>query len=219
MTAGALLPWPVAYNALHDGFTDLIYVLLPVWQAEFGLSYAALGVLRLLFAGAMAGLQVPASWLAARFGGKLLLTAGTALLAGGVLVDQSQRRRARLAGSGAADRRRRRGDAAPDRIVAGGDGVRAARFAGAAGHLQFRRRPGKDGDPGGGRMADGAAAMARRGWMVGALGLCGAAGILLLLPRARRRRCARRSRQRRRRGGSDAAAGAVPAAADDRRAG
>src|SRR4051812_6279142 len=29
-------------HALHDGYTDLIYVMLPVWQAEFGLTYAAL---------------------------------------------------------------------------------------------------------------------------------------------------------------------------------
>jgi MFS family permease len=72
-------------HALHDGFTDLIYVLLPVWQAEFGLSYAALGVLRMLFAGAMAGLQVPASLLAVRMGGPLLLAIGTAL-AGGAYV-------------------------------------------------------------------------------------------------------------------------------------
>ena len=27
-------------HALHDGYTDLIYVMLPIWQAEFGLSYA-----------------------------------------------------------------------------------------------------------------------------------------------------------------------------------
>ena len=33
-------------HALHDGYTDLIYVMLPIWQAEFGLSYAAIGLLR-----------------------------------------------------------------------------------------------------------------------------------------------------------------------------
>ena len=30
-------------HALHDGYTDLIYVLLPVWQTEFGLGYCANG--------------------------------------------------------------------------------------------------------------------------------------------------------------------------------
>jgi len=26
-------------HALHDGFTDMIHVLLPIWQAQFMLSY------------------------------------------------------------------------------------------------------------------------------------------------------------------------------------
>jgi len=73
-------------HALHDGYTDLIYVLLPVWQAEFALSYAALGALRMLYAGAMAGLQVPASLLAARFGAPLILALGTALAGGAYLL-------------------------------------------------------------------------------------------------------------------------------------
>jgi MFS family permease len=66
-------------HALHDGYTDLIYVMLPIWQAEFGLSYAAIGVIRSLFAGAMAGLQIPAGMLSERIGVPLVLAAGTAL--------------------------------------------------------------------------------------------------------------------------------------------
>src|SRR5687768_11372401 len=27
-------------HALHDGYTDALYILLPIWQAEFALSYA-----------------------------------------------------------------------------------------------------------------------------------------------------------------------------------
>jgi MFS transporter, FSR family, fosmidomycin resistance protein len=73
-------------HALHDGFTDLIYVLLPVWQAEFALSYAALGVLRMLFTGAMASFQLPMSHLARRVGGPLLLAIGTALAGGAYLT-------------------------------------------------------------------------------------------------------------------------------------
>ncbi len=73
-------------HALHDGFTDLIYVLLPVWQSEFALSYAALGLLRMLFAGAMAGLQLPASLVAKRMGGPLLLALGTAVAGGAYLT-------------------------------------------------------------------------------------------------------------------------------------
>ena len=51
-----------AAHALHDGYTDLIYILLPLWQAEFGLSYAALGALRSVFVGAMACFQIPAGF-------------------------------------------------------------------------------------------------------------------------------------------------------------
>lgn len=66
-------------HALHDGYTDLIYVLLPVWQAEFGLTFAAIGALRGLFAGTMAGLQIPAGYVAERCGAAVILAAGTAL--------------------------------------------------------------------------------------------------------------------------------------------
>lgn len=70
-------------HALHDGYTDMIYVLLPVWQAEFGLGYVALAVLRSLYVGALAGLQMPASALAGRFGARTVLSLGTLLGAGG----------------------------------------------------------------------------------------------------------------------------------------
>ncbi len=70
-------------HALHDGYTDLIYVLLPVWQAEFGLDYAALALLRTLYAGAMAALQIPSSALARLLGTRAVLVLGTALSAGG----------------------------------------------------------------------------------------------------------------------------------------
>jgi MFS transporter, FSR family, fosmidomycin resistance protein len=68
-------------HALHDGYTDLIYVLLPIWQTEFALSYAALGALRMLYTGAMAGMQMPAAILARRLGAPLVLALGTALAA------------------------------------------------------------------------------------------------------------------------------------------
>ncbi len=66
-------------HALHDGLTDTLYLLLPILQTEFALTYAAIGVLRALYAGAMAGLQVPAAKLAKRIGGPRILAAGTAV--------------------------------------------------------------------------------------------------------------------------------------------
>jgi FSR family fosmidomycin resistance protein-like MFS transporter len=66
-------------HALHDGYTDLIYVLLPIWQSEFGLSYAMLGLMKTVFSGTLAGLQIPAGLLAERFGVPVVLASGTAL--------------------------------------------------------------------------------------------------------------------------------------------
>jgi FSR family fosmidomycin resistance protein-like MFS transporter len=59
--------------------TDLIWIALPIWQAEFGLTYAAAGALRTVFTGTMATLQIPASMLAERVGTGLVLAVGTAL--------------------------------------------------------------------------------------------------------------------------------------------
>jgi len=47
-------------HVLHDGYTDQLYALLPVWQAQFGLSYMGLAIVRALYYGTMGGLQVPA---------------------------------------------------------------------------------------------------------------------------------------------------------------
>ena len=66
-------------HALHDGYTDLIYVMLPIWQHEFGLGFAALGLLKTVFSGTLAGLQIPAGLLAERLGAPAVLALGTAL--------------------------------------------------------------------------------------------------------------------------------------------
>jgi MFS transporter, FSR family, fosmidomycin resistance protein len=73
-------------HALHDGYADLMYVLLPIWQKEFGLGYGELGVLRALFSGTMASFQIPSGLLAERFGAALLLALGTALTGIGYCV-------------------------------------------------------------------------------------------------------------------------------------
>jgi len=73
-------------HALHDGYTDILYVLLPLWQSEFHLGYAAVGALRAVYVGLMASLQVPSSFAAQRTNNILVLTVGTALAAAGYLI-------------------------------------------------------------------------------------------------------------------------------------
>lgn len=70
-------------HALHDGFTDLLNVLYPLLQAQFGLSYGAIGALKTVYSGAMASGQIPSGLLAERFGGVRVLALGTGLIAVG----------------------------------------------------------------------------------------------------------------------------------------
>jgi MFS transporter, FSR family, fosmidomycin resistance protein len=68
-----------AVHALHDGYTDLIYVLLPIWQKEFAIGYGMLALLRGLYSGSMALLQIPCGRFAEHIDGRMMLAAGTAL--------------------------------------------------------------------------------------------------------------------------------------------
>jgi MFS transporter, FSR family, fosmidomycin resistance protein len=70
-------------HAMHDGLTDMIYVLLPVWQAQFALDYGALAILRALYVGSLASLQVPSSRLARHVNARTILVLGTLLSGGG----------------------------------------------------------------------------------------------------------------------------------------
>ncbi len=62
---------------VHDGFSDGLYVLLPLWTEAFGLSLTQVGALKGLFSGALACFQVPAALLAERWGERRLLALGT----------------------------------------------------------------------------------------------------------------------------------------------
>lgn len=73
-------------HALHDGYTDLIYVMLPIWQSEFGLGYAALGAMKSVFSGALSVFQIPSGFLAERYGTPLVLALGTALAGVGYIL-------------------------------------------------------------------------------------------------------------------------------------
>jgi MFS family permease len=72
-------------HILHDGYTDLLYLLFPIWQREFGFSLALIGAMKTLFSGALSLFQVPAAKLAGSFGEAAVLTLGTFLLASAVL--------------------------------------------------------------------------------------------------------------------------------------
>ena len=68
---------------LHDGCSDLLYVLFPYWAREFSLSFAQIGLLRTGYSGTLALFQVPAGYLADRCGEPRILAAGTFLTATG----------------------------------------------------------------------------------------------------------------------------------------
>ena len=70
---------------LHDGFSDSLLVLFPLWAEAFGFSYAQIGVLKMIYTGALAGFQIPAGFLAERFGERSLLSLGTLVSALGFL--------------------------------------------------------------------------------------------------------------------------------------
>jgi MFS transporter, FSR family, fosmidomycin resistance protein len=85
-TSQAVLAVACATHFLHDGFADIVYVLLPVWAAEFHLSFAEVGLLRTLYSGGMALFQIPAGLLAERLGERRVLAAGTAVTAAGFVA-------------------------------------------------------------------------------------------------------------------------------------
>lgn len=66
-----------AAHTLHDGLSDLTYVLLPLLAQTFGLSLAQVGMIRAAHRTAMATFQIPAGLVAERFGERNLLAAGT----------------------------------------------------------------------------------------------------------------------------------------------
>ena len=73
-------------HALHDGYTDGLYAFLPVWQAQFGLSYAGLAMVRALYYGTMGGLQMPADRLLRGLSPRAALVVSTLVAATGFIV-------------------------------------------------------------------------------------------------------------------------------------
>jgi len=71
---------------LHDGFSEILYVFLPLWAREFGLSFTQVGLIRSAYTGGMSAFQIPAGFLAERWGERRLLAAGTAVTAVGFIA-------------------------------------------------------------------------------------------------------------------------------------
>src|SRR5262245_36826170 len=71
---------------VHDGFADILYVLLPVWAREFSLAFVQVGAIRTVYTGAMSLFQIPAGFLAERWGERRLLALGTAVTGVGFIV-------------------------------------------------------------------------------------------------------------------------------------
>src|SRR3989475_12896130 len=84
--ARAVLAAACSIHFVHDGFSDILYVLLPLWAAEFRLTFAQVGLIRTAYSGGMAAFQIPAGLLAERWGERQLLAAGTAGAAGGGIL-------------------------------------------------------------------------------------------------------------------------------------
>lgn len=66
---------------VHDGLTDTVYVMLPLWAAGLGLSHAQVGLLKSCLSVGLALFQVPAGYVAEYWGGRIVLVFGT-LVAG-----------------------------------------------------------------------------------------------------------------------------------------
>src|ERR1044071_4246890 len=64
-------------HTLHDGLSDITYVLLPLLAQTFGLSLAQVGLIRSSHRTALAVFQIPAGLFAERFGERNLLAFGT----------------------------------------------------------------------------------------------------------------------------------------------
>lgn len=64
-------------HIVHDGFSDVSYVLLPLLAQTFGLSLTQVGMIRTAHRVAMASFQIPAGLIAERFGERNLLALGT----------------------------------------------------------------------------------------------------------------------------------------------
>src|SRR5258707_14567799 len=77
--ARAVLAAACSIHFVHDGFSDILYVLLPLWATEFRLTFAQVGMIRTAYSGGMAAGQISAGLFAERWGERRPLAAGPAI--------------------------------------------------------------------------------------------------------------------------------------------
>src|SRR2546428_9084329 len=82
----AVLAAACSIHFVHDGFSDILYVLLPIWANEFRLTFAQVGLIRTAYSGGMAAFQIPAGFLAERWGERRLLAPRAPGTARGVIA-------------------------------------------------------------------------------------------------------------------------------------
>lgn len=70
-------------HLLHDGYTDGLFAFLPVWQTQFGLSYAWLAITRALYYATMGSLQLPGNMLVEGLSPRAALVLSTLIAAAG----------------------------------------------------------------------------------------------------------------------------------------
>ena len=75
-----------ACHLVHDGLSDSLYIFLPFWHAAFALSHTQVGLVVMLYFGALGAFQIPAGILAEHIGERFLLVAGTTVAGLGFLV-------------------------------------------------------------------------------------------------------------------------------------
>jgi len=73
-------------HVLHDGYASMLYLLLPLWQSEFSLNFAEVGMLKTLYSAAMALGQVPVARVGERWSEKPALVVGTFVTAAAVFA-------------------------------------------------------------------------------------------------------------------------------------
>ena len=84
--AAAVLAVTAVAHFLHDGFSDVVYILLPIWATEFSLTFAQVGLIRTAYTGGMSAFQIPAGFLAERVGERVVLVLGTIATAAGFII-------------------------------------------------------------------------------------------------------------------------------------